>query len=152
MKTIKSFKYLGAIVIDERSIHDIRLRITLTALALINSIMLDNKSIELSSTMGLVMPKIIIIFFWEFDNNSRNRDKNTDCGNEKLRLAKTISQDTVRIKRRRLLVCRQRKQREDNIQLWTGLELSGLVRREHERKEWCVSLSGPEDQSLSRFH
>ena len=53
-------------------------------------------------------------------------------------LAKTVLQGTVRRGRRR---GRQRKQWEDNIQDWTGLELSDAVRRAEEREEWRLLVA-----------
>ena len=53
-------------------------------------------------------------------------------------LAKTVLQGTLRAGRRR---GRQRKRWEDNIQDWTGLELSDAMRRAEKREEWRMLVA-----------
>ena len=48
-------------------------------------------------------------------------------------LAKTISQGTVKERRRQ---CRQRKRWEDNIREWTGLEFAKFQRAVENRDKW----------------
>ena len=86
LETVESFKYLAAIVTDEGSVPGIRSRIVHTIAALTKlKIIWDDKNIDLSSKIRLSHSLVMSIFLYscEKDINSRNREKDTDSGNEK---------------------------------------------------------------------
>ena len=63
LKTVQSFKYLGAIVIDEVSMSEIRSRIAQTIAALTElKIIWDDKNIDLSSKISLLRSLVMSIF------------------------------------------------------------------------------------------
>ena len=65
LKTVQSFKYLGAIVTDEGSMPDIRSRIpqTISALTKLKNIW-DDKNIDLSSKIRLLRSLVMSIFLY----------------------------------------------------------------------------------------
>ena len=64
LKTVQSFKYLGAIVTDEGSMPEIRSRIAQTIAAFTKvKIIWDDKNIDLSSKIRLLRSLVMSIFF-----------------------------------------------------------------------------------------
>ena len=65
LKTVQSFKYLGAIVTDEGSMPEIRSRIAQTIAALTKlKIIWDDKIIDLSSKIRLLRSLVMSIFLY----------------------------------------------------------------------------------------
>ena len=87
LTTVQSFKYLGSIVTDEGSMPEIRSRIAQTIAALTKlRIIWDDKKHRpqlKDQTVALLGHVHISILLCDLDINSRNREKDTDSGNEK---------------------------------------------------------------------
>ncbi|XP_052271442.1 uncharacterized protein LOC127872153 [Dreissena polymorpha] len=115
VETVKSFKYLGAIVIDAGSKSEIFTRIAQTTAAHTKlKTILKDRNIALSSKIRLMRALVMFRFLYAW-------------------LAKAVLQGTVKGGRRR---GRKRKRWEENVSEWTGMRLSEAFRQSERRDEW----------------
>ena len=87
LETVRGFKCLGAVVADKGSMPGVRSRVAQTVAALtMLGIIWDDKNMDLGSGIWLLLSLVMSIFLYScetWDINSRNREKDTDSGNEK---------------------------------------------------------------------